>query len=150
TERVFRLLGLLHSGEDFVRIFRGLRGIRSSTGKARASARELLENLLGRGELRDKFLVLVDEISDQERLARGAPKANRDGVAYEVVLGEMIESGGDTLRSLVAYHVGEFGMESLRVNVETIRERTNEPVVTKLMEQARALLAAPSKVPVPG
>jgi AAA family ATP:ADP antiporter len=149
-ERIFRLLGLLHPGEDFAQIFRGLRGIRSSSAKSRASARELLENLLA-GDLRDKLLILVDDVPGEVRLARAAPRAARNGVPYDVLLGEILDAGGDTLRSLVAYHVGELGMHSLRGTVQSLRRASTEPLVATLIDRARALLAEPRKVlEVPG
>src|SRR5262245_2162857 len=42
TESIFRLLGLHHPGEDFERVFRGLRGSRID----RASGRELVEHVV--------------------------------------------------------------------------------------------------------
>ena len=57
---LFRLLGLRHRGEDFEKIYRGLR---SASAKVRASSRELLENLL-EPPLREAVLALVDDVPD--------------------------------------------------------------------------------------
>jgi AAA family ATP:ADP antiporter len=150
TERVFRLVGLLNPGEDFARIFRGLRGVRATSTKAKASARELLENLLSRGDLRDKLLVLVDDAPGEERISRAAPKSAREGVSYEALLREILDAGGDTLRSLVAYHVGELGITALSTTIHSLRQDDVEPVMQTLIERARALLAESKPMPVTG
>ena len=113
TERLFRIHGLVVPGEDFDRIFRGLR---SKSAKARASSRELIENLLS-PPLRDWTLAIVDDAPDAERLARAAPLHVRRFPPYETALREILAQGDDTLRSLVAYHACELGIVSMRASV---------------------------------
>jgi hypothetical protein len=102
-ERLFLVLGLLHPGERFARIQRGLD---SPNAKARASSRELLENIL-RPPLRERVLAVVDDASDDERLARIGEARNDE--TYEALLGTMQEAGGE-LGAIAAYHAREIGL----------------------------------------
>ena len=65
------LLGLRHRGEDFEKIYRGLR---SASPKVRASSRELLANLLD-PSLREAVVGIVDDVPDTERLAHALSTA---------------------------------------------------------------------------
>jgi ATP:ADP antiporter, AAA family len=102
-ERLFLVLGLLHPGERFARIQRGLD---SPNAKTRASSRELLENIL-RAPLRERVLAVVDDASDEERAARIGEKRTEE--TYEALLGTMQESGGE-LGAIAAYHAREIGL----------------------------------------
>ncbi|HSO35853.1 MAG TPA: HEAT repeat domain-containing protein, partial [Labilithrix sp.] len=62
-DRLFLVLALLHPLERFTRIQRGLA---STSAKAAASSRELLENVV-RAPLREGVLAMVDDVSDRER-----------------------------------------------------------------------------------
>src|SRR6185369_5366319 len=68
-ERLFRLLGLAHPGEDWKRMYLGLE---STDPVSRASSRELLEHSLDQ-PLRGAVLALVDDIPDAERLSGATP-----------------------------------------------------------------------------
>jgi hypothetical protein len=102
-ERLFLIGGLLHPGERFARIERGLD---SPNAKTRASSRELLENLL-RSPLRERFLAVTDEMSDEDRLALIGEPRNEE--AYDALVNAMIESGGE-LGAIAAYHAREIGL----------------------------------------
>jgi hypothetical protein len=97
------VLGLLHPGERFARIQRGLD---SPNAKTRASSRELLENVL-RAPLRERVLAVVDDASDEERL-RAIGQARNDET-YEALLGSMQDGGGE-LGAIAAYHAREIGL----------------------------------------
>jgi AAA family ATP:ADP antiporter len=103
TERLFLVLGLMHPAERFTRIQRGLG---SSNAKARASSRELLENVL-RPPLRDLVLAVVDDVSDRERLLRIGKERSEE--SYGALLGAMIGQGGE-VGVLAAYHARELGL----------------------------------------
>jgi AAA family ATP:ADP antiporter len=109
-ERLFRLLGLRFLREDFARIWRGLR---SGDEHARASSRELLENLL-QAPLREVVLSLVGEEPDNERLARVSSFYPGEPLDYEALLGKILASRSESLRSLAAYYVGEAGLAAMR------------------------------------
>jgi hypothetical protein len=64
----------------------------STSAKARASSRELLENIL-RPPLRDRVLAVVDDADDVKRLA--AIGSERTETTYGALLGAMIEQGGE-------------------------------------------------------
>jgi AAA family ATP:ADP antiporter len=138
-ERTFRVMGLVHPHEDFERIFRGLK---SKSAKARASSRELLENVLS-SPARELTLALVEDAPDVERLAMALPHYTRDDVGYEGLLALMRERGGETLGALVAYHVGELGLDDvLRTEIEVPAASTR--FVEDVVERARTLIAVPS------
>jgi AAA family ATP:ADP antiporter len=132
-ERLFRLLGLLFRGEDFYRIHRGLR---NTDPKVRAGSRELLENLL-EPPLRDAVLALVDDVPDEDRLARARPELAALAVDYDALLATLLEHPSETLRSLAAYHAGELGLKGLWQRVEAFDPK--QPFATRIMEGARGL-----------
>ena len=103
VDRLFLVLGLLHPNERFTRIQRGLA---SANAKARASSRELLENVLA-GPLRERVLAVVDDVDDRERLQRIG--AERSETLYGELLSAMIEQGGE-VAVLAAYHAAELGL----------------------------------------
>ncbi|MBS2016099.1 MAG: hypothetical protein JST00_24675 [Deltaproteobacteria bacterium] len=102
-DRLFLLLCLIHPTERIGRIQRGLA---SASAKARASARELLENVL-RAPLRDAVLAVVDDRDDAARLA--AIGRERSEPSYAALLEAMIAQGGE-LAVLAAYHASELGL----------------------------------------
>ena len=102
-DRLFLVLGLLHPSERVGRIQRGLV---STSAKARASSRELLENIL-RSPLRDRVLAVVDDGADSKRLA--ALGGERTEATYAALLEAMVEQGGE-VGVLAAYHASELGL----------------------------------------
>lgn len=109
-ERAFRILGLLHPGEDLRRIYRGLR---SPHRKLQASSLELLENLL-RPPWRDPVLAAVEDIPPGGKLERAGSYFERTAGDYESLLRDLLRRGGTGTRCLVAYHVGELRLHRLR------------------------------------
>jgi hypothetical protein len=134
VERLFRLLALLHRGEDFKGIHRGLR---AADPRARASSRELLENLVG-PPLRQPVLAIVDEAPDAARLARAGTLYAPAGLGYEEVLGLILERGGESLRCVAAYHVGELRLASLRPRLEPLRGSGASFFLSRVVEHALA------------
>jgi AAA family ATP:ADP antiporter len=136
-ERLFRLLSLLHPGQDLRSIYRGTR---SAKRDLRASSRELLETLL-EPPIRDPLLALVDDLPTREKLARAGrylPPMRDD---YEAVLMSLLDRGGVALRSLVAYHAGELRIAGLRPQLERMCQ---EPPggVPQVAERALRMLSA--------
>ncbi|MDB4936791.1 MAG: lyase domain protein repeat-containing protein [Labilithrix sp.] len=103
TDRLFLVLGLLYPSERFVSIQRGLA---SANPKARASSRELLENVV-RPPLREPVLAVVDDVTDRERLLRIGKERSEE--TYGALLGAMIDQGGE-LGVLAAHHASELGL----------------------------------------
>jgi hypothetical protein len=131
-ERLFRLLALEHRSEDFKGIYRGLR---ASDPRTRASSRELLENVL-QPPIRAAVLAIADEASDEARLA-GAPGfyALQD-LDYESLLGLMLDRGGESMRCIVAYHVGELSLVSMQPRLETLRRERVSFFLGRVVERA--------------
>jgi hypothetical protein len=112
-ERLFRLFSLRFPREDFKRIHAG---VVSGGRTARASARELLANVL-RPPLREAMVGMLDEVPDALRLAAGRRYHRARGLSRNETLRELLEQGGVTLRCLVAYHVAELRLEDLRADL---------------------------------
>ena len=143
-ERLFRLLGLQYRGEDFEKIYRGLR---SSSAKVRASSRELLENLV-RPPLRDAILAAVDEVPDRARLPRAGAIYRATTMSYDDLLARLIEEPGETVRCLAVYHVGELGLAALRPRLEAVRAESGAGLfLLRVVERALNLLrSAPGRL----
>jgi HEAT repeat protein len=137
VERLFRLLGLQFRGEDFEKIYRGLR---NASAKARAGSRELLENLI-RPPLREAVLAVVDDVPDQERLRRAGALYEARPLSYEALLALLIEEPHETVRCLAIYHVGELGLSALGPRLEAVRaERRAGLFLLRVVERALGLL----------
>jgi HEAT repeat protein len=112
VERLFRLFSLRYPKEDFKRIHRGTYG----DAKARASARELLENVL-QSPVREAVLGLLDDVPAAQRLPTGRTFHTIEDRDNAGVLRALLEQDNVPLRSLVAYHVGELGLDDLRTEL---------------------------------
>jgi ATP:ADP antiporter, AAA family len=136
VERLFRLLALQQRGEDFKGIYRGLR---AAEPRARASSRELLENVL-EPPLREPVLAIVDEAPDEARLARGRELFAPADLGYEQVLELILERGGESLRCVAAHHVGELGLSGLRPRLEALAEGEPGFFLSRVVERTLAAL----------
>jgi ATP/ADP translocase/HEAT repeat protein len=136
VERVFRVLDLLHPGEDMRSIYRGTR---SSKRKIRSSSMELLEDLV-EPPLRDAVLLVVDDISDAEKVSRVGMFDLTGRADYESVLRDLLESGGVGMRCLVTYHIGELRMSNLIGALETLPSDTGG-LVARAVERALEILS---------
>jgi len=134
VERLFRLLALQHRGEDFKGIYRGLQ---SSDARARASSRELLENVLGPAR-RGAVLAVVDEGGDEARLARAGDLLAPEALAYEDVLALILERGGESLRCVAAHHVGELRIRALKPRLERLHDAGGGFFLSRVVEHALA------------
>jgi HEAT repeat protein len=137
VERVFRLLGLRHRGEDFEKIYRGLK---SASPTVRAGSRELLENLL-EPPLREAVVALVDDVPDGERLAGAAPFYLPEALAYEPLLFKLLDQQGETVRCIAAHHVGELGLTAFRERLESFQQVPTGLFVQRVIERSLALLS---------
>ncbi len=138
-ERLFRLFSLRYPREDFRRIHRGLQ---SRDPKARASSRELLETALP-SSLRGALATLTDDVPDAQRL-RGAGRFLRAQPREPVAaFRAMLEEKSVHLRSLVAYHVSEIGLASLRDDLRRLREEAADSLESSF-EHSMARLENPT------
>jgi AAA family ATP:ADP antiporter len=146
VERVFRLLGLLHRDEDFESIYRGLR---NKNVKVRAGSREFLENLL-ESPLREAVLGLTDDAEGADPLAGAGPYYTAQPMRYEDVLARILDTAGESLRSIVAHHVGEIGLQQMRPRLEELSRSGAGFFEARVIERALQLLdgAAPRAVHV--
>jgi ATP/ADP translocase len=136
-ERLFRMLGMLHRGEDFETIYHGARG---PNAKVRASSRELLEHVLDPA-MRGPVLGLVDDAPDLERLAHAPASYLPVRLAYDRLLFTLLDQPGETLRCIAAYHVGELGLTEFRERLESFQREPAGLFVQRVIERALALLS---------
>jgi ATP:ADP antiporter, AAA family len=117
TDRLFRLLDLVHPLEDFVLIYRG---IVSGRRDARSSALELVSHELAE-PLRGAVIGLVDELADEQRLRAGgayAPSVARD---FESLLADLLDSTSESVREATVELVGELGLAQFAPKLEALR-----------------------------
>lgn len=114
-ERTFRLLKVAH-GDD---IRRAQIAIQSKDGRMRANAGEFLDALLRRrdqGPLRELVLLVADDLSMVERVARGAPLARTSPPkTAEEAVRAMIEDTDSTLAALASLHAAAVAGKPARV-----------------------------------
>jgi ATP:ADP antiporter, AAA family len=142
VERLFRLLGLQHPREDFGGIYHGTR---NRSPKARATSRELIENLV-KPPLRTAVLDLTDEALENRALESIPFYEASSSLDYEGLLSLLLGTPGETVRCLAAYHVGELGLVSLRARIEAIRSRETGLFAARILERTlRQLDAIPAR-----
>ena len=134
-QRLFRLLSLLHPGDDLRSIYRG---VHSSKRDVRASSRELLETLI-QPPMRDPLLALVDELPDADKLERAGRYLPPARGEYELVLTALLERSSTAMRCLVAYHAAELRLVELRPAIGRMREGAPE-MLERVIARALAML----------
>jgi AAA family ATP:ADP antiporter len=120
--RLFRLLGLLHPQENFMRIYRSAT---SDDRTQRATGLELIENVL-RPPMRGAVLGLVDDLPPRRMLSHGAHYYAAERRGYEALLEVLLSSPEGSMRELTFFHIGE---------LELIRMR---PVIVGLPEAVKS------------
>ncbi len=101
----------------------------------RATSRELIENLV-KPPLREPVLNLTDEALERRPLA-GAPFYTPAGILdYEELLSLLLDTPGETVRCIAAYHVSELGLVSLRPRIEAVRSRETGLFAARVYERA--------------
>jgi ATP/ADP translocase/HEAT repeat protein len=138
-ERLFRLLNLYAANDEFRGIFRGLHSPRR---ESRASSRELLEHLLF-SPLRRPMLTLVDDLLEPPESFFPDEEGWEHHAPYPTVLGELLDSGVESLSSLAAVQIGALGVVELG-----LRLRRCEPLSEahlEVLRDARLELGLPAE-----
>ncbi len=150
-ERLFRILQLEHPHEDLVRMYRGLR---SERRRSRDTSRELLRHVVA-SPLREAVAALVDDTSDEARLAAGArwaPDIEREAAGDTAsTLGAILDRGGSVLRSIAAVRAAELGLVEQEPSISRVRV-DDDPVlavtIAGALERLRTAAAAASPTTV--
>ncbi len=145
-ERAFRLLKVAHKREDIHRVHTAAL---SANARERANASEFLDVLLARGDqqpLRDLLRIVVDDLSDAERVSRAASQVRLVARTGEEALATLIDDRDDTLAALAAHFADSLGHRGLHDAVA--RARAKRPSLAAATEHlfARplgALIGAP-------
>jgi CRP-like cAMP-binding protein len=138
-ERAFRLLGIRHKNEDIRGVFFALR---SRERRTRAHALEFLDVLttthagdaVGR-EVRELFLVVADDLTPAERVARASRFLPARPMTHAEALTSLIADEDESLAAFAAYHALEYGTTEL------------EHEVASALTGVRGSTAAPARNP---
>jgi HEAT repeat protein len=131
-ERVFRLLGLVYSARDMHTAYQG---IRSPKVRLRASAIELLDNLLT-SRMKGALLSLLEEPGYQTYRSWGNPLLGINPEGPEAIL-KLLASGPDLWLQAAAIHVA--GCLQWKNLLEEIRSAASSPSETIRQVAAHAL-----------
>ncbi|MGA7118675.1 MAG: MFS transporter [Polyangiaceae bacterium] len=123
-ERTFRLLKIAHPRDDIHRV--QIAAVSQDIG-ARANAAAFLDALLrGRDQrsLRELLLVVADDLSVDERVARASTLLHRAPlVTREAALARMVDDADAALAALASLHVAAIAGEPVRVAIGGFGER---------------------------
>ncbi len=127
-ERVFRLLQIRHKHEDLRSVYFA---VRSGERVRRAHALELLDVLTVPREssalsqqVRQLLLLVVDDLSASERLARARAFVPQQPASHAEALQMLVVDRDETLAAFAAYHALEVGTAELEGAVaDALRER---------------------------
>jgi ATP/ADP translocase len=139
-ERAFRLMALLHEGEDFQLLWHGLQ---SEDRRIRAASREVLSHVVT-GRERSAVLALVADGSDEERLADvlTALGTKPERPTYQERLVSMLQDRSEAVRSIAAHHIGELGLTELKGSLERARPKQRS-YLSEVIERALSALDRP-------
>jgi len=127
-ERVFRLLGLLYDPDDMYRAYLGL--VSRESGQ-RASALELLDNVLER-TIKERLLPLLDYSSPEGAIAQGRSFFRRQLDSRVNALEFLLGARDDWLRTCAAFSAGAEAPELLRPLLDDPREMVREAAAAVL------------------
>ena len=138
-ERLFRLLNLYAANDEFRGIFRGLHSPRK---ESRASSRELLEHLLF-SPLKRPMLTLVDDLLEPPESFFPEEDGWEQHAPYDTVLGELLDSGVESLSSLAAVQIGALGAVELGSRLSRCLPLSKAHL--NVLEEARLELGLPAE-----
>jgi AAA family ATP:ADP antiporter len=123
-ERTFRLLKIAHPRDDIHRV---QIAIESQDSRVRANAGEFLDALLRRRDqrpLRELLLVVADDLSIVDRVARGSALLHTTAPATrEAAVTSMIGDADTTLAALASLHAASVAGKPVRVAIGGLGER---------------------------
>jgi AAA family ATP:ADP antiporter len=121
--RAFRRLKIAHKREDIHRVHTAAL---SADPRERANASEFLDVLLARRDqapLRELLGIVVDNLSDVERVERAASRVPLVAQTHDQALTILIEDRDDTLAALAAHYAESLGSAGLHDAVARARAR---------------------------
>jgi len=135
-ERIFRLLGLLASGDDLHSAYVGLQ---STDMVVRSNALEFLEHVL-RPQLRSLVVPLVDgQVTQMERIDLANRLVGAPVESVEQALGALLGSEDSWLKACAAYAVGNLQMEALHSELDRWADHA-DPLVRETVRAAQRRL----------
>jgi hypothetical protein len=131
-ERVFRGLGILHPRAGFRSAHDA---IAHGDEARRGAAREILGTIVS-SELRVALLAVLDDMPPDERRARLGRLAPGPFASEEAFAAALLADPSESLRCVVAYHVGEQHLVALRGELRRLRPDLGRSFVVHAFDQA--------------
>ena len=135
-EHAFRTLGILHPRDNLRSVHDALLG---DSEHRRAAAREIVESLLP-SELRMPLFAITDGLSPEQRRLGLGELAPGPFPTYETLLAAMLADASESLQCVVAHHIAERHLVSLRHVLGRLRPPVGPPLVIYAFDQAIARL----------
>ena len=130
-EMIFRLLGLIYPQES---MYNAYRGVTSHNPRIRASAVELLDNILNRNAKRMLFPI-IDNSSKMVFMERASALWALQSMTEEDAIVALIDGRDNWLKACALYTVGEEGMVEFQKYVDVARGSSN-PLIRESAELA--------------
>jgi AAA family ATP:ADP antiporter len=138
VERAFRGLGILHPRAGFRSVHDALM---HGDELRRAAAREIVESVVS-SDLRSALLAVVDELPSDRRQARLGHLAPGPFTSYGALAAALLTDPSESVRCVVAHHVAEQRLISLRPDLERLKPSLGRPFEVDAFDQAMARLDA--------
>jgi hypothetical protein len=137
-EHAFRALGILYPRGDLRSVHAAITG---GSDSRRSAAREILDSLVP-ADLRPALFAVIDDLTPQQRRERLGELAPGPFPTYESLLAALLADPSESLKCVVAHHVAERHLVSLRHDLARLRPLVGPPLVIYAFDQALARLDA--------
>jgi ATP/ADP translocase len=138
VEHAFRALGILHPRAGVRSVYEA---IASADPARRGAAREVFEHLAP-ADLREPLLAVIDDLPPERRRARLGALVPRPFARYEDLLAALLAEPSASLRCIVAFHIAEQRITTLRPALARQRPLAESSLVFHAFDQAMARLDA--------
>jgi hypothetical protein len=135
-EHAFRALGIMFPHGDLRSVYAA---ITSDVEARRAAGAEILESLVP-SDCRATLFALLDPLSPEDRRARLGDLAVEPFPTYAALLAALLGDPSESLKCIVAYHIAERNLVSLRHHLTRMRPLVARPLVIYSFDQAIARL----------
>ncbi|HEY5924177.1 MAG TPA: MFS transporter [Kofleriaceae bacterium] len=135
-EHTFRALGILHPRDDLRSVHDALLG---GSENRRGAALEIIEALLP-AELRAPLFATIEDLTPDQRRSRLGDLAPGPFATYEALLAAQLADPSESLKCVVAHHIAERHLVSLRHELSRLRPPVGPPLVIYAFDQAIARL----------
>ena len=136
-ERIFRILALLYDPADIYRVYHAAT---QGDKLLRSNAYELLDNILD-GEIKNIILSIIDNVTDQEKLANGNKYFNLKKRSLSEHVKVLYDDSDSWLKVAALYTIGSHKMNELKLIAEDAL-LSDDPLIKETAEYSLKLLKA--------